>query len=944
MNFKIFDRKLFIWLVFSFMLAILLFRLSQLTLVEGEELSKRAMDIRLKKITIPAKRGEIYDRKGKLLAGNLTSYGVNFLYNKKYNEEQQKMAIELFSLLENDGEIVIEMPIVFQDGEFIYRSDLEKKEWLERNGFSSDFSAKEVLTAYREREHIAPEIDKYTAFDILVAKGIYLPIRLKEMEFNVDFQRSSFLQMYGIDENASAREAIDTLSEREKLSKEYTDKERYYVLLLKNAINIKGFLKYEPIEIAEGISKKNAIYIEEHSMQFPNVSVTIEPVRYYPTKNLAAHILGYLGEISTSREQEIYNEEAGYRKTDLIGKRGLEGAYESELKGESGSKYIEVNNEGGYVGDVGGLISDPAFSDKDAVGGKNIVTTIDIDLQAKVKEYLIKNLEALRTAGTYHSEFGDTHYKRAYPYANTGSVVVQDVTNGEILAMVSYPDYDNNLFARGISYDDYKTLLPENKRNPLAPRPLYNIATQTAVQPGSTFKMVTGFAALTAGLDPYSYYNGAGHIVTDDGQSFGCWLWNKYYGSHGYINLMKAIEVSCNYYFYSVGNGFDYASGRKMPFDVGSEKIIEAAKLFGLDEPSGVEIGETAVGVPNPNRKKDLLLALMRKMLINSAEEYFNEEIYSDDDQLETAVENIVNSCAENPQMSYNDVHTLLVDSDFFPDDDKLWKLTETIKFDYLSQFGWFEGDTFNLAIGQGQHSYTPVQMARYVSTVANGGYLYKSTLVKTIDGKPAKREPYKFIDPNGYIKYLRQGMRQVVSGSQGSAKFYFNGFPIPVAAKTGTAEREGKIQPPDEEKYILKYLDYIAPNIAEAELQIKTDELLFERTNYVASLFEQVNGDDKAKAKAAKLEIDNLIARHYLTRGEAMRAALVELSVNSLTSEQIDQYKDEFDNFTWFVSFAPYENPEIAVAVLIPQGGSGGYGAAIVKDIYGYYFGLTKK
>ncbi len=943
MNFKIFDRKLFIWLVFSLMLVVLIFRLAQMTLIDGEALSRQAMDFRLKKITIPAKRGEIYDRNGKLLAGNLTSYAVNFLYDQKYDDKQKKMAIDLFSILANDGEIVIEMPIVYQDGKFIYRSDIEKKDWLLNNGFADNLTPSEVLKAYRQREHITDDIDNYTAFDILVAKGIYLPIRLKEMEFNVDFQRRSFLEMYGIDQDATAKEAIEKLSEKEKLNDNYSDLECYYILLLKHAINSKGDFKYEPIKIAEGISKKTAIYIQEHNMQFPNVSVSVEPVRYYPTENLSSHILGYLGKISTSREQEKYNEESGYRKTDLIGKRGLEGSFEQILKGESGCKFIEVNNVGRYVGDVGGLISDPEFSDKDAVGGQNIVTTIDIDLQAKVREYLMKNLEALRVGGVYKSEFGNTVYKKAYPYANTGAVVVEDVRNGEILAMVSYPDYDNNLFARGITYDDYKTLLPENKRNPLAPRPLYNIATQTAVQPGSTFKMVTGFAALTAGLNPHSYYNGAGHIVTDDGKSFGCWLWNKYYGSHGFLNLMGALEVSCNYYFYSVGNGYDYASGRKLPFDVGSEKIIEAARLFGLDEASGVEIGEAVMGVPNPNRKKDLLLALLRSMLINTAEDYFDEKIYNDEDALEAAADYIVDSCKQNPKMSRDKVFDLLVDNDYISDKDRANALTDKIKYDYLSQFGWFEGDTFNLAIGQGQHSYTPVQMARYISTIANGGYLYKSTLVKTIDGKPATREPYKKIDDNGYIEYLRQGMRQVVSGSRGSAKYYFSGFPISVATKTGTAEREGKIQPPDEEQYILTYLNYIAPNIGETELKARTEEILIERTDYVASLFELVNGKNSEKADIAKKEIDNLIARQYLTRGEAMRAALIELSGDTLTSKQIDKYKDEFDNFTWFVSFAPYENPEIAVAVLIPQGGSGGYGAAIVKDIYAYYFGLTK-
>ncbi len=940
--FSFFDRRLFIWLLFTGFLVFLGFRLSQLTIIEGEALANQALNTRLKKVSEIAKRGEIYDRNGVLIAGNLTSYTVQFLYDQNFDEKQQRMAIDLFSLLEGDGDIVIDMPIVYRDGQFVYQTDVDRDLWLVENDFAIGTTAQQVFNNYREREQIGLTIDKYAAQNILLNKGVFLPIRVRDMEFSYDYKRRRFLTDYHIDNQATARQAMLQLKARFEIDGDYSDKELYYIIRLRHAIAQKGFLKYEPIRVAKNISKQAAILIQEQSMKYANVSIVVEPVRYYPQGNLASHILGYLGKISSEKEMQKYNEETGYRPSDLVGKIGIEGAFEDQLKGKNGQHWIEVNAAGSYIRDVANSINDPRFKDFQSEAGADIGLTIDMTLQAKVKDYLVRTLEALSSGGTYQSPYGDTKYKRAFPNAKTGAVVVQDVRSGEILAMVSYPDYDINLFANGITYQDYKKLQPENKRNKLAPRPLYNIATRTAVQPGSTFKMITAFAALKAGLDPDKKYLTAGYITTRDNKPFGCWLWNRYHGSHGYVNLMKALEVSCNYYFYSVGNGYNYAQDSKMPFDVGSQKIVDAAKIFGLDEASGVEIGETVVGVPDPERKMNNNLAILRRRLKQVAGDYFPAEIADDEDRLAEIIESILEIGKTNAMISRGELFEFINKDCGVADRQKANALTDMIKYDYFMQFNWSEGDTFNLAIGQGQHSYTPVQMARYISAVANGGYLYDSTLVKTIDGQPVQRRPFKFIDPNGYLQYIRQGMRQVVAGPNGTARSYFKDFPIEVAAKTGTAEKDGKIPPPNEEDYILEYLHLLAPDIAEMTLQRATDDVLRARTNYVAELYQTIDTteDEQLKINSEK-EVNRLLAHHYLDRGNAMVEALKTLADGRLNDEIINQYKDDYDNFTWFVSFAPYENPEIAVAVLIPQGGSGGYGAAIVKDIYGYYFGL---
>lgn len=943
MKFNILDRRIFIWLIFTIFLALLGFRLAQLTLVEGQSYANLALNTRLKSITSVAKRGDIYDRNGKLLAGNLTAYAVRYLYDQNFDEDQQRMTIELFKLLAKDGELTIDIPIESHEDGFVYASDIKKEKWLTDNGFAADATAQQVFDYYRDIEQIPETADKYSAQNILMIKGVYLPIRVKDMAFSYDYDRKTFLDFYNIDEQATAAQTITAIREKHKIDESFSDLEAYYIILLRYAIASKGYLKFEPIKIARNVSKETAILIQEQGMKFPNVSIEIEPVRYYPEKNLASHYLGYLGKISTAKELEKYNEETGYRSDDSIGKVGIEGVYESVLKGTNGKKWIETDAYGRYISDVGDTINDERFKDSESKAGDAIALTIDIDLQAQVRDYLIRTLEALRVGGVYESPYGNTVYKDAYKNADTGAVVVVDVRSGEVLSMVSYPDYDNSLFAEGITYEDYAALQPANPDNPLAPRPLFNIAANTAVQPGSTFKMVTAFAALEAGLDPYTRYRDAGYIATDDGRTFACWIWNLFHGAHGPLNLLEAIEVSCNYYFYSVGNGYDYARKVKLPFDVGTEKIIEAARLFGLGEATGIEIGETVAGLPDPNRKKNEVLFGLRSKLNKIAEDFFSIDIHSDPELLKEKIDLIVTLGDENPGISRGALIEFLQTNCQIEPLQKATKLADIVKYSYFTQMGWFEGDTFNLAIGQGQHSYTPIQMARYISTIANGGYLYDLTLVKEIGDEPVDREPYQFVDPNGYIQYLKEGMRRVVANSRGSANYYFRGFPMEVAAKTGTAEKENKIPTENEVNYILKYLQWIAPKIEESELEVATAQELKRRTDEIVALYQiTANSDDEQAVADAQSQIDNLVAVGYLERAKAMRAALKNLVGKSLTDKAIDQFKEDYDNFTWFVSFAPYDQPEIAVVVLIPQGGSGGYAASIVKDIYGYYFDLA--
>ena len=262
---------------------------------------------------------------------------------------------------------------------------------------------------------------------------------------------------------------------------------------------------------------------------------------------MAAHLLGYMGKISENQKKQ-YVEELGYNSNDLVGQDGVESVFESTLKGIDGTKSVQVNALGELVDDI---------SNVEPEKGKDIYLTIDMELQKTAEAALKQTLEQIQIGGTFVGEYGSYRFRDSYRNANVGAVVALEVETGDVLAMASYPDYDPNLFATGISKENWDSLQSKNPRDPLAPVPLYNVAARTAVQPGSIFKMVTATAALESGLDPDRKLYDGGYVQVGN-RKYACLIWNARKGSHGSVDLAKALEVSCNYYFYDIATGKDF--------------------------------------------------------------------------------------------------------------------------------------------------------------------------------------------------------------------------------------------------------------------------------------------------------------------------------------------------------------------------------------------------
>lgn len=734
-----------------------------------------------------------------------------------------------------------------------------------------------------------------------------LPLKISDtgnLYYEKGLNKKSFLKRFGISENLNAKEAFSKLRNYFKIDSELSLQEARQVMVVRNEMSALGYKKYMPVTVAKDISDRSIAALEENSQDYPGVEVFSQVSRSYPNGSTASHVLGYLGKISDS-ERENYVEKLGYQSWDMIGKDGIEKVYENVLKGKDGEQKIQVDAAGNLV---------KTISRTEVQKGKDVTLTIDLELQQTAEKALSQALETMRRGGTFASEYGNYKMKTA-PNAEVGAVVALDVKTGKVLAMASCPDFDPNLFANGISTTDWKSLQSKNQRDPLAPAPLYNVATKSAVQPGSTFKMVTATAALQSGLDPNKRLYDNGYVKLGN-NSFGCVVWNLARKKHGYLNLQEALEVSCNYYFFDAATGHDFYTGNSLGYkkNITIDTIMDYAAQYGLGQPTGIEIPETVTETPSRNTKIQQLKASLKHVLQAEAETYFEQKSIDNRDILDQNIGTITGWIGLD--LTKTQLEEKLADISGIKEE-KISALADLCKYTYINQATWNTGDALNIAIGQGINSYTPLQMAGYVATLGNKGVRNPISLVEKIEGRGTieKDQPKKVeVDDTSYFDDIIGGMVRVANSSGGSLTQLFKGFPVTVAGKTGTAERSGKINPPDEEEYIRNHLGAIAPSLSWDEIQ-------------------------KEKERLMKAYPDIYTSRHT-----AVRRAIMNLSGGNVTAAKIDRFKANYDNFAWVVTMAPAEDPEIAVAVMVAQGSTAGNAGPVAREVMGKYFQQKEK
>lgn len=473
-----------------------------------------------------------------------------------------------------------------------------------------------------------------------------------------------------------------------------------------------------PVLLKKDVDREVALAIEGNRLYLKGVEVSDETlVRQYPAGPEFSHILGYVGPITKEEYEAAGGPDGNYLFDDWVGRGGIEEHMEEVLRGQHGLRWVQVDAHGVKVNELESLRQDPQ-------PGHTVVLTIDRDFQLKATEALREGIAAANEAAM----------KDGRDPVGSGVVIALDPRTGAILALVSWPTFDNQLFVDGISQEQYDAYL----NDPF--KPLTNFAISGEFPPGSVIKPLLACLGLEAGVvGPQDHVYCAGQIrvpvVGDEsgGQYYYCWVQS----GHGAVAMEEAIAVSCDVYFYNVGAPNQQAEGADLPLHyynpgdpqpyffhgLGIDRIHEGlTKEFRLGAPTGIELASEASGVvPNP------------KWLFQS------------------------------PLREY-----------------------------------WSVGDTINVSIGQGHLSCTPLQLTCGIAAIANGGTYYRPRLVEALAdgaGNIIRRfEPevvHRLNVAPEHIETVRRGMRRTITDRIGTAygKFPRTGDDIPIAGKTGTAE-----------------------------------------------------------------------------------------------------------------------------------------------------------
>lgn len=884
-------------IVFACLMAILVVRLFVLTVVQNDKWTEKATNLSTKTITTSAPRGNIYDRNGNVLATNKQVFNVRMYNSDDSSAEINEVALKLTKLLKKNGDkINDEFPIKLKNGEFYYTYDKEIKRWLARENMPTDYTAEQAFNQLRTNLGISSELDVYAAqSEMQTNYGVYPPISVgATISYTYANDRKTFLERYHLDEDSTAEEAFNELRNKFEVDPSYSKSKARKILVVRDALSKMGYTKYLPVTMASGVSEKTIIAIEEETSIYKNVEVASEYVRTYPYGSFASHIIGYMGSISDSEKQK-YVSELGYEADDLIGQDGIEYKYESILRGTDGAKKVKVDVMGNLI---------EVLSETDPVAGDDVYLTLDKDIQKSVEKNLEKGITATHYGGTFTSKYGN-YSTTGTSKCESGAAVVLDVKTGEVLGMASYPDFDPNLFAEGISSKDWNKLQSKNVRDPLSAQPLYNIATRSAVQPGSTFKPVTATAAMANGLSPNRFLVDGGQVKVGN-TTYDCLIYTNTHTTHGACDLAKALGVSCNYYFFDIGQGKDYKTGQSLGYKCGVDEILKYAKKYGLGESTGIELTETTTTAPSAEKKMQGTIGAVKNLLWTKANQYFTKKARSDEETLGGYISEIAGWCEENP--SLDDLIERL--PQYGIKESKAVAVAETIKFSYFEQAGWTEGDALNISIGQGENAYTPLQLANYVATIGNDGVRNQVSVVSSVGGQGVKKKA-KGTDigiSESSFDAIIAGMKNVCKIQGGSLTSLYKDFPYSVAAKTGTAERAGKINPPDEVEYIKNHLSNWTSTISWKQVE--------KEMNRIMKLYPNI----------------------YTSRDTAVRQALYNLSDGRITGTMMDASKPVYENFAWTMALAPADDPEIAVVVMLVQGKASSNAGVIVREIIGDY------
>lgn len=874
------SRYTVILLLMTAIFTIISIKLIYIQFIKHEDYKEQANNTSTKFVSEKAARGEILDQNGNVLATNTQTYALSYTKTDEADKLFYSTMDTIISILKENSEAIednLKLKVENDECYIAYSSTSDSAIKSEYIRFKRDRGLNESIEydlGYTDdgNDLTDAEIKKVNdyLYKITPQEVFYYLIQKYDIGKLINSNEvNDIIEKYDAKIAKSKSKRTDLLIEKGKkitdilLSNGYSYEKLREYLVIKDALVIRSYEGYKSVTISSNLSENSANNIFQKLDDLPGIDVSLAPTRYYPYKNLASSVIGYLSSINESNEEK-YQLKGYDSSTDLIGISGIEAAFEDQLRGVTGGTTVKVNSSGRVTEELFKLESYP---------GNNVNLTIDKNLQYVAEIALDETMTNIREQGEYVN-------------ANRGAVVAMEVNTGRILALASLPSYDPNLFAisgqltdeqnkeyfspdldkfgtnyissngLGKTLDELFPLDSNGNREDiydLYPRSFYNYATQGLVPPGSTFKTMTSVAGLESGvITPDSTIYDAGKFdihseLFSSENAPECLIYSNYGGSHGDVNVAKALEVSCNYFFYEVAYRMYQAADSKLD---GLNALASYAWRFGLGvDPNsqerastGIEISENFGQVYNFTSYKNTMIALTKYNLRDGLEsgslrgysfvpfDYSSNE--EDSEEVKSAKLSLKNKVTErlqkvDPDNSktssdsdsfaktlIDDIKKIMNNSDIYINNVKEYEKNKNVKVDLdneatkianaISLYVVYDisseitsaAQEIYAAIGQGMNTFTPLQLAQYISTVVNGGTRYKAHLVDSvtdIDGSVIQDFGVEVLDKidlsETTVNAVKEGMSKVNQDDSGTAFATFNGFPIQTGGKTGTAD-----------------------------------------------------------------------------------------------------------------------------------------------------------
>jgi len=768
-------RNVIALLIMAGLFAYLIYGLANLQLIKGEEYAEDAGSTSLKTIRTTGKRGMITDADSVILAMTEDVYNVTFYRTSaqggasNYRKFTKSILSGIDIIEKYGGEICVDFVIKRdEDGVWQYQfgEGISEASWNIR---SNQWRSNHYLTA-------AKYDDPTVAYEEL-------------------YNRYQF----------------DYLAKNEGI--EFDEEKVLKVMAIYNEMQMNLFNSV-PVVIAKNVSYSTVSEIEGRSMMLEGFDIEVGSQRVYPRGTLASHIIGYVGPISSYETFNTDLKPQGYTLADSIGLDGVEYTMERELTENisirSGSRVMEKDNNGKLTREL---------SSTEPQDGNNVKLTILASYQQAAERAIednVRNTRSVQEGKLADAKWLETNRAKLtdgrrdweeFPLllADTGVLMVTEVSTGNVLAMAQYPTYDLNALIAG---GDAAAEILTDERNVMM-----NYAIQQRAEPGSTYKMVTALAALVnKKITPVDKISDNGPFMAythNENEAPTCWIAKNQRYLHNDQTIIQGLSNSCNYFFYELG--------ARLYGETGSNLLYQYAVNMGLTSKTGIELkGEARSLVGNQANLYDPSVSLGEQrtwtpMLVSAKIKQHLQTIgasngisYSED-RLNKCITRMMDMAVTYSQTDWvSQLQIILMDELNMPREQVILAAVVSDIYNYLNDIKWGGSLEIQTAIGQGITMVTPAAMSRYIASLANGGKVWNLHIVDSVispEGEViSKTSPSLFNqleDVEGYLPYIREGMKGVVDDT-GTAKKYFRNWPYSeeIWAKTGTSQiTRGKIK-----------------------------------------------------------------------------------------------------------------------------------------------------